>query len=110
MERECLQKYYSQHHKDKKRLGFIYGGVERAGLLARWVDKGKRVLDISCRDDALISYYVAGNTVVGVDMISTDIKAARQYYHEREAQRRTQHEAERQQWVQRVPQVASPMW
>lgn len=36
-----------------------------------------------------------------------DLKAARQYYHEREAQRRAQREAERQRWLQRVRKVAS---
>ncbi|MHA1712710.1 MAG: class I SAM-dependent methyltransferase [Candidatus Ranarchaeia archaeon] len=74
MEKEHLQKYYSQHHKDKKRLGFIYGGVERARLFAGWVGKGKRVLDIGCRDGALTSYYVAGNTVVGVDIDKEALK------------------------------------
>jgi predicted nucleotidyltransferase len=37
----------------------------------------------------------------------TDLEAARQYYREREAGRRAQREAERQQWLQRVRQAVS---
>jgi predicted nucleotidyltransferase len=40
-------------------------------------------------------------------MISTDFKAARQYYHEREARRRARRETERKSLLRRVRQVAS---
>ena len=40
-------------------------------------------------------------------MRSTDIEAVRQYYHEREARRRAQREAERQWWLQRVREAIS---
>lgn len=36
-----------------------------------------------------------------------DIEAARQYYHQREAQRRAHREAERQQWLLRVRQAVA---
>ncbi len=36
-----------------------------------------------------------------------DFKTARQYYHERDAHRRAQREAERQKWLQRVREVTS---
>jgi len=36
-----------------------------------------------------------------------DLKAARQYYYEREARRRAQREAERQRWLHRVRQAIS---
>lgn len=74
MDKEYLQEYYSQHHKEKRRLGFIYGGAERAKLFAGWVGKEKSVLDIGCRNGALTSYYVSGNTVVGVDIDKEALK------------------------------------
>lgn len=39
--------------------------------------------------------------------MTLDIKAARQYYHERETQRYAQREAERQRWLQRVRETVS---
>lgn len=74
MEKERLQRYYSQHHKQRRRLGFIFGGTERAELFARWIGKGKEILDIGCRDGALTSYYVTDNTVVGVDIDKEALK------------------------------------
>lgn len=68
MRKEVLQRYYAQHHQEKKRSDFIYGGEDRARLFQKWVGKGHTVLDLGCRDGALTRYYAEGNSIVGIDI------------------------------------------
>jgi 2-polyprenyl-3-methyl-5-hydroxy-6-metoxy-1,4-benzoquinol methylase len=58
--------YEHQHHRGPD---FVYGGVERAALFARYVGgPGRRVLDLGCRSGALTRSYLAGNDVIGLDV------------------------------------------
>jgi len=68
MQKELVQRYYTEHHKEKNRADFIYGGEDRAHLFQGWVGKGRTVLDLGCRDGALTGYYTEGNSIVGVDI------------------------------------------
>ncbi len=68
MRKVVLSEYYSRHHQEKGRTGFSWVESERAKYFKNWIGKGKRVLDIGCRDGALTRHYSTGNEVVGVDI------------------------------------------
>lgn len=63
-----LESVYAAHHATRGRYGFSYYLEERGPRFAAWVGRGQRVLDLGCRDGTLTQYYVAGNTVTGVDI------------------------------------------
>jgi 2-polyprenyl-6-hydroxyphenyl methylase/3-demethylubiquinone-9 3-methyltransferase len=57
------------HTHNGKRQEFVFGGDERAGLIASLVGgPGLDVLDLGCRTGALTQHYATGNTVTGVDV------------------------------------------
>ena len=69
MAKERLSEVYREHHEARRGQTFVFGGDERAALLAEWVDgPGRRVLDLGCRYGALTQAYAGGNDVVGVDV------------------------------------------
>ena len=63
-----LEEAYRAHHEANRPSDFVYGGAERARPIAELVGTGKRVLDLGCRTGALTRHYLAGNSVVGVDV------------------------------------------
>jgi SAM-dependent methyltransferase len=66
---ERLSETYSEHHRSRRGRGFVYAQPERTELFRRRVGgPGRRVLDLGCRDGALTSSYLAGNSVVGMDV------------------------------------------
>ena len=65
---EMLAAFYEQHHSLGKRYDFVFGGTERAQILARWIGTGKKVLDVGCRDGALTRYFTEANQVAGLDI------------------------------------------
>jgi len=72
-----LEKIYKSHHSAKERYGYLYCQGKRGDYLKDWIGKGKKVLDLGCRDGALTKYFVDGNEVVGVDIDSTALDIAR---------------------------------
>lgn len=62
---------YSQHHAERGRYGFTYGGLksDRAQVLAKWIRSRDRLLDVGCRDGTLTEF-LAGESVnvIGVDI------------------------------------------
>jgi SAM-dependent methyltransferase len=66
---EQLSDRYREHHRSSRSEGFVFGGEERAALFRRLVGgPGRTVLDLGCRYGALTQAYLAGNTVIGVDV------------------------------------------
>jgi len=63
-----LRRLYENHHERKCRYGFSYYERERGYIFSRWIGKGKKILDLGCRDGYLTRYYVEGNSVIGVDI------------------------------------------
>jgi 2-polyprenyl-3-methyl-5-hydroxy-6-metoxy-1,4-benzoquinol methylase len=63
-----LQETYQAHHQERGRYGFSFGEQSRGRLFRHLVGKGKRVVDIGCRDGTLTSWFAAGNTVTGLDI------------------------------------------
>lgn len=75
--KEVLDKLYSDRHTGKDAAG---GGsssfeVERVDLFLSWIGKGKKVLDIGCRDGRIARRVLAqGNEVAGFDIDSAALK------------------------------------
>lgn len=63
-----LSKVYKYHHELTKKSEFSILEKERGALFSQWIGKGKRVLDIGCRDGTLTKYFSRGNDVLGVDI------------------------------------------
>ena len=74
MQKQALEKIYAQHHEKKGRYGYLYCHGARVPFLRNWIGKGKRILDLGCRDGMLTGCFVDGNDVIGVDI---DQKALR---------------------------------
>jgi len=63
-----LQSLYESHHQAGKRAGFSIHQQRRGMFISRHIGKGKRILDLGCRDGTLSQYYLKGNDVTGVDI------------------------------------------
>lgn len=68
MNKNQLSAYYTKHHAEGNRLNFVFGGDERGNYFKNWIDIGKTVIDLGCRDGSLTKYFIEGNSVVGVDI------------------------------------------
>lgn len=62
------QELYEKHHAANRQEGFSILKDERGAYFAGLIGKGKRVLDIGCRDGALTVAFLEGNTVLGTDI------------------------------------------
>ncbi len=63
-----LESIYRNHHEKKARYGYLYCDGERGQYIQDWIGKGKKVLDLGCRDGMLTSFFFEGNDVLGVDI------------------------------------------
>ncbi len=70
------QGLYEKHHAENRGEGFSIMKDERGVYFSKVLGTGKRVLDIGCRDGALTKAFVAGNTVLGVDIDSQALARA----------------------------------
>ena len=77
-DRERLEALYVAHHGSRARYGFAYRLEERGPQLAAWVGRGRRALDLGCRDGSLTAYYAAGNVVTGIDIDRAALAVARE--------------------------------
>jgi len=68
MTRETFDKIYRYHHEKGKRENFVSFRKIKERLLPQWIGKGKKILDLGCRNGALTKYFVEGNQVLGVDV------------------------------------------
>ena len=75
---ESLEQMYRTHHANKRGEDFALLGADRGSFLKRHIGKGKRVLDIGCRDGALTSHYAEDNEVLGVDIDSEALVRAKE--------------------------------
>jgi 2-polyprenyl-3-methyl-5-hydroxy-6-metoxy-1,4-benzoquinol methylase len=67
---------YEAHHAFSRRPGFSILKEERGAFFARHIGKGKKILDLGCRDGALTQYFTEGNSVLGVDIDSVALERA----------------------------------
>lgn len=68
MHKEELEEIYRKHHERGNRYGYLYCHGGRSPYLRAWIGKGKKVLDLGCRDGMLTQSYADGNQVLGVDI------------------------------------------
>jgi SAM-dependent methyltransferase len=73
-----LERRYSTHHRQGNRLGFTFGGRDRIQLIQHWVGKGRRILDLGCRDGTLTAAFGAENSVVGTDIDFASLRLGRE--------------------------------
>lgn len=77
---QSLESVYQEHHTKRRGEFFIVNGEARGMFLKRNVGKGKKVLDIGCRDGALTGHYAEGNEVTGIDIDSAALARAKEKY------------------------------
>ena len=75
---ESQSNIYKEHHQANRQIGFSIMKEERGALLEKLVGKGKKVLDIGCRDGALTKFFTPGNQVLGVDIDDTALSRTRE--------------------------------
>lgn len=63
-----LARRYEHHHGQARSPGFAFEGSLRASYFAMRIGTGKTVLDLGCRDGTMVSAYLEGNSVTGVDI------------------------------------------
>lgn len=68
MQKEILAEVYQHHHERGNRYGYLFCHGDRAPYLQKWIGRGKRVLDLGCRDGMLTRSFCFGNEVIGVDI------------------------------------------
>ena len=74
---EALEQVYLTHHAKGNRYGVSIFKAQRGDFLKDRIGTGKTVLDIGCRDGALTATYCRGNKVLGVDIDTKALEAAR---------------------------------
>lgn len=68
MNNNSIQQIYENHHLKNRPQGFSLLEKERSELLKDNIGRGKKVLDIGCRDGNLTKHFAEGNSVTGVDI------------------------------------------
>lgn len=71
---------YEEYHRTRNRYGFACMEEVRGRMLAGWIGRHKRVLDLGCRDGTLTKWYADGNEVVGVDVDRCAAQLAREAF------------------------------
>lgn len=59
---------YEEHHRERRDEGDFVFVPERIPLFREAIGQSKRILDLGCRSGALTRHFLAGNTVVGLDV------------------------------------------
>ena len=72
--KKYLEDIYSKHHRESSRYGFLYGGKQRGEIFSKFIGKGKKVLDLGCRDGTITKFYTEGNEVIGIDIDRTALE------------------------------------
>lgn len=72
-----LKKIYET--RNKSRLGSIgLYGFQRGELFAGWLGRGRKILELGCRDGSLTILFASGNEITGVDIDEKAINLFRQ--------------------------------
>ncbi|MBI3900926.1 MAG: class I SAM-dependent methyltransferase [Chlamydiia bacterium] len=66
--KEELSQIYANHHRERGRYNYLFCQGSRVPWIQKWIGKGKRVLDLGCRDGTLTQEFAKGNEVIGVDI------------------------------------------
>jgi SAM-dependent methyltransferase len=71
-----LGERYEEHHRRRRDEGDFVFVPERIPLFVAAIGHGKRVLDLGCRSGALTRHFLAGNSVVGLDVDTAALEKA----------------------------------
>jgi len=71
-----LGERYEEHHRERRDEGDFVFVPERIPLLVGAIGRGKRVLDLGCRSGQLTKHFLAGNSVVGLDVDAAALEKA----------------------------------
>ena len=71
-----FQAFYIDFHQKKHKYGKI--GDKRANIIQKIIGKGKKVLDLGCRDGSFTENYIDGNEVIGVDVDDVALSLCRE--------------------------------
>lgn len=72
-----LSDIYEYHHEKTRKTEFSILEKERGELFSTWIGKGKKIMDIGCRDGTLTRYFTEGNDVLGIDIDTKMLEAAK---------------------------------
>ncbi len=72
-----LDAVYRRHHAEERGRDFALFPEERAVFFRAKIGRGKRVLDLGCRDCALTRLFAEGNEIIGVDVDAEALKQCR---------------------------------
>jgi SAM-dependent methyltransferase len=75
---ERLARYYEKHHRSNRSPGLVVDPGPRTQFFGAYIGVGNRLLDLGCRDGALVKPFLAGNDVVGLDIDREALKRAAQ--------------------------------
>src|SRR3989344_5189322 len=77
MKQTGVEQVYRYHHGTRRGEGFVILSTERGDFLREKIGRGKRVLDVGCRDGALTAAFAEGNEVLGLDIDMHALETAR---------------------------------
>lgn len=66
--KKITEQIYQKHHSRENREGFSYFETQRAKVLTKLIGKGKKIIDLGCRDGIFTRYFTKNNEVLGVDI------------------------------------------
>ncbi|MDD5547591.1 MAG: class I SAM-dependent methyltransferase [Candidatus Pacebacteria bacterium] len=62
-----IESVYKHHHQNRPPEFAVFGDA-RGNFFSSQIGKGKKVLDLGCRDGTLAKYFLEGNRVWGIDI------------------------------------------
>lgn len=75
--KNSTQNIYQTHHLKNRPPNFSILKDERSELLKKYIGRGKKVLDVGCRDGTLTKYFTDGNDVLGADIDEIALSVAK---------------------------------
>ena len=70
-----LKNIYESHHRNNRPENYSVLEKERADFFSDVLGKGKKILDIGCRNGVLTKHFMKGNDVLGVDIDEMSLSA-----------------------------------
>lgn len=74
--KEGTENVYKYHHKNERKEKYSLFPDVKGPFLREKIGKGKKILDIGCRDGGLTSFYCKENSVLGLDIDSEALSVA----------------------------------
>jgi len=79
-EKNLVQAFYENHHKEGQRLNQSFLESIRGQLFSNWIGKNKKVLDLGGRDGTLTKHFIEKNHVTLADIDENALEYAKKTY------------------------------